>query len=82
MRTGNSHPPGHTRLPRYARDKVGQIHLHHGAHVLPDTNAHGKGESPTHLYSVALAARDLWGAEAAEKDKVFLDVWECHLVPA
>ncbi len=81
VRTENLHPSGHTRLPRYARDKVGQIHLHHGAHVLPDTNAHGQGESPTHLYTVVLSARDLWGAEAAAKDKVFLDVWECHLEP-
>ncbi len=79
VRTENLHPSGHTRLPRYARDKVGQIHLHHGAHVLPDTNAHGQGESPTHLYTVAFSARDLWGAEAAAKDKVFLDIQECHL---
>ncbi len=79
VRTGNPHPPGHTRLPRYARDKVGHIHLHHGAHVLPDTNAHNKGESPMHLYTVALSARDLWGPDASVKDKVFLDVWECHL---
>ena len=82
VRTGNPHPAGHTRLPRYARDKVGQVHLHHGAHVLPDANAHGKGEAPAHLYTVAFAARDLWGPEAAAKDKVFVDVWECHLGPA
>ena len=79
--TGNDHPPGHTRLPRYARDKPGTIHLHHGAHVLPDSNAHHKGEAPTHLYTVAISARDLWGPEAAPKDKVFLDIWECHLDP-
>ena len=82
VRTGNPHPAGHTRLPRYARDKVGHVHLHHGAHVLPDTNAHGKGECPTHLYTVAFAARDLWGPEASAKDQVFVDVWECHLEPA
>lgn len=79
VRTGNPHPPSHTRLPRYARDKMGHIHLHHGAHVLPDANAHGKGESPTHLYTVAFSARDLWGPEASAKDKIFLDIWECHL---
>ncbi len=79
VRTGNPHPSGHTRLPRYAREKHGRIHLHHGAHVLPDANAHGKGECPTHLYTVAFAARDLWGPEASARDKVFLDIWECHL---
>lgn len=80
--TGNPHPPGHTRLPRYARDKIGHIHLHHGAHVLPDANAHNRGESPMHLYTVGLSACDLWGPEACTRDKVFLDVWECYLDPA
>jgi nitrile hydratase len=79
VRTGNPHPRGHTRLPRYARDKIGRVHLHHGAHVLPDANAHGNGECPTHLYTVAFTARALWGPEASAKDKVFLDIWECHL---
>ena len=40
-----SHPPGHTRLPRYARGKPGMVEAVHGAYVLPDTNAHGKGEN-------------------------------------
>ncbi|MBS37389.1 MAG: nitrile hydratase subunit beta [Thiotrichales bacterium] len=79
VHTGNPHPAGHTRLPRYARDKPGWIHLHHGAHVLPDSNAHGDGEAPTHLYTVAFRAQDLWGPEASPKDKVYLDIWECHL---
>jgi len=79
VRSGNPHPAGHTRLPRYARGKTGQIILHHGAHVLPDTNAHGKGESPTHLYTVRFAARELWGSEADANDTVQLDIWECHL---
>ena len=71
VRTANPHPAGHTRLPRYARDKVGHIHLHHGAHVLPDAHAHGKGEAPTHLYTVVLQARDLWGPEAGEGQSCF-----------
>jgi len=82
VRTANPHPAGHIRLPRYARDKVGRIHLHHGAHVLPDTNAHLEGECPTHLFTVVFLARDLWGPMASAKDKVFLDIWECHLEPA
>jgi len=82
VHTGNPHPAGHTRLPRYARDKTGHIHLHHGAYVLPDANAHGKGERPTHLYTVVFAARDLWGPEVSAKDRVLLDIWECHLESA
>jgi len=81
VHTANSHPSGHIRLPRYARDKPGRIHLYHGAHVLPDTNASGQGECPTHLYTVSFNARNLWGSAAGAKDKVFLDIWECHLGP-
>lgn len=77
--TGNPQSRGHTRLPRYARNKRGVIHLHHGAHVLPDTNAHGGGECPTHLYTVKFSAQELWGPEGSPVDHMFVDVWECHL---
>ncbi len=80
--TGNPQTKGHTRLPRYARNKSGVIHLHHGAHVLPDTNAHGGGESPTHLYTVEFRARELWGPDASPVDHMYVDVWECHLESA
>lgn len=79
VRSHNIHPSGHTRLPRYARDKCGHIVHHHGAHVLPDSNAHGMGENPTHLYTVAFTARALWGPQASAIDTVFVDIWECHL---
>ena len=52
MRTRVLHPTGHTRLPRYARGKPGTVERVHGAHVLPDSNAHGHGERPEWLYSV------------------------------
>ncbi|MEM7171319.1 MAG: nitrile hydratase subunit beta [Pseudomonadota bacterium] len=80
--TGSPGQSGHTRLPRYARRKSGQIHLHHGAHVLPDSNAANLGEAPTHLYTVAFTAQELWGEGASARDKVFLDIWECHLTAA
>ena len=82
VRARNMHPVGHTRLPRYARGKSGVIHRWHGAHVFPDTNAHGKGESPGHLYTVMFTARALWGEEASPDDKVHLDLWESYLEPA
>ena len=59
--TRNLNPPGHIRLPRYARGKKGDVQRWHGAHVLPDSNAHGEGERPEHLYSVMFTARELWG---------------------
>ena len=36
VRTKNINPPTHTRLPRYARDKVGMVEMCHGCHVFPD----------------------------------------------
>src|SRR4029077_9627175 len=51
----------HTRLPAYARGKVGIVERVHGAHVFPDTNAQGLGESPQWLYTVAFDEQELWG---------------------
>ena len=79
VRTRNIHPTGHTRLPRYARGKLGTIHRDHGVHVFPDTNAHSLGEKPQHLYSVRFAARELWGEEASSRDVIHLDMWDDYL---
>ena len=82
VRARNIHPTGHTRLPRYARGKLGTIHRHHGAFVFPDTNARFLGEKPQHLYSVRFAARELWGDEASPRDAVYIDMWDDYLEPA
>jgi len=82
VRTRNTHPVGHTRLPRYARGRFGSINCDHGIFVFPDTNAHFLGEKPQHVYSVCFAARELWGAQAGEKDSVYVDVWDDYLEPA
>ncbi len=51
----------------------------HGAHVFPDVHARGGGEDPRHLYTVRFAARELWGPDAPEHDRVSLDLWEPYL---
>jgi nitrile hydratase subunit beta len=79
VRARNVHPTGHTRLPRYARGKVGTIERDHGVFVYPDTNAHSLGEKPQHLYSVRFAARELWGEQASERDAVYIDMWDDYL---
>ena len=68
VRARNMHPAGHTRLPRYARGKLGTIDRDHGVYVFPDTNAHFLGEKPQHVYSVRFAARELWGEQASPRD--------------
>lgn len=75
-------PGGHTRLPGYAAGQTGTVVLVHGAHVLPDTNAHGLGENPEPLYTVAFVAADLWGESEAPGDEVTLDLWQSYLEPA
>jgi nitrile hydratase len=79
VRTKNIHPTTHTRLPRYARDKAGVIHLDHGVHNFPDTNAHGLGPKRQHCYAVRFTARELWGSDA--NDFVHLDLWDDYLEP-
>ena len=56
--------------------------LHHGSHVLPDSNAHFDGEAPEHLYSVSFAASDLWQHAESPADEVCLDLWDSYLTPA
>jgi nitrile hydratase len=79
VRARNLNPTGHTRLPRYVRGHIGVVERRHGAHVFPDTHAHGGGEDPRHLYSVRFEARELWGPDANARDSVRLDLWEPYL---
>jgi nitrile hydratase len=51
----------------------------HGTHVFPDTNAHGEGEQPRWLYSVAFDAAELWGPQGRGGDTILLDLWEPYL---
>ena len=81
VRARNMHPAGHTRLPRYARGKLGTVDRDHGAYVFPDTNAHFLGEKPQHVYSVRFSARELWGQQAPAQDSVYLDLWDDYLEP-
>jgi len=82
IRARNINPTGHTRLPRYARGKLGTVERDHGVFVFPDTNAHFLGENPQHVYSVRFAARALWGEQASPQDAVYVNLWDDHLEPA
>ena len=79
VRTHNINPVGHTRLPRYARGKLGTVVRYHGVHVFPDTSAHGLGEQPQPLYGVRFEGTELWGETANRRDAVHLDLWESYL---
>lgn len=78
----NINPPGHTRLPRYARGRVGVIDRDHGVFVFPDSSAAGAGDKPQHLYAVRFSAMELWGPTAEPGQHVFIDLFEDYLLPA
>ncbi len=78
VRTAKHGHEGHTRLPQYARDRIGTIHAYHGAHVFPDLSAHGE-ETFQPLYSVVFETAELWAEAEGSKDKVYLDLWESYL---
>jgi nitrile hydratase len=79
VRTRNFNPTGHTRLPRYARGKVGMVEAVRDGFVFPDTNAHGLGENPQRVYTVVFDGREIWGADADPTLTVSIDAWESYL---
>jgi nitrile hydratase beta subunit len=79
VRTKNLHPTGHTRLPRYARGKLGVVEAVRDGFVFPDTNAHCGGENPQRVYTVAFSAAELWGEGADPTLTVSIDAWESYL---
>ena len=83
VRARNIHPRGHTRLPRYTRDKHGTVVRDHGVFSLQDTGANGQslGGPPQHVFTVRFTARELWGDDASERDAVYVDLWEDYLEP-
>jgi len=82
VRTRNINPQGHTRLPRYARDKQGTVELIHGCHAYPDAVASGRGDDPQWLYTVVFDGREIWGADADPTLKISIDAFEPYLEPA
>ncbi len=79
VRALNMHPEGHTRIPRYVRGCEGVIRAVHGAHVFPDNNAHGKGETPKWLYNVSFRGTDVWGVDSDPALNLSVDLWEPYL---
>ncbi|HEY1232639.1 MAG TPA: SH3-like domain-containing protein, partial [Candidatus Binatia bacterium] len=79
VRTKNIHPATHTRLPRYARGRVGVVERLHGTHVFPDSAAVGKGDDPQWLYTVRFDAQERWGADAEPNLKVSIEAFEPYL---
>jgi nitrile hydratase beta subunit len=82
VRTRNLNPTTHTRLPRYARGKLGTVEAVRGCHVYPDSAAIGAGDNPQWLYTVVFPARELWGEAADPGLTVSIEAFEPYLEPA
>ena len=82
VRTRSEPVAHHTRLPGYARGRLGVIEKLHGAHVFADAHAQGLGEQPQWLYTVVFDGTALWGADAAPGVTVSVDVWDAYLEAA
>ncbi|HEV8586586.1 MAG TPA: nitrile hydratase subunit beta [Methylomirabilota bacterium] len=82
VRTKNLNPTTHTRLPRYARDKVGVIDRDHGVFIFADEHAVSGQKVPQHCYAVRFEGRELWGPDAGPRDAVYVDLFEPYLEPA
>lgn len=79
VRTYRHDPPHHTRLPRYARGKLGVVVEPEGRAPLADVRAQGREDAPVEMiYAVRFAARELWGE--GEHD-VVLDLSASYLEP-
>lgn len=75
-------PPGHTRAPRYVRARVGSVAFVRGVFQFADAVASGTGPAPEPCYTVAFAARTLWGDAAESDDVIYCDLWESYLEAA
>ena len=82
VRSKNIHPTAHTRLPRYARDKLGVVERCQGCHAFPDSVAADGGDNPQWLYTVVFEGRELWGPDADPTLKVSIEAFEPYLEPA
>ncbi len=82
VRTRNINPATHTRLPRYARDKVGEVEANRGCCIYPDSVVTDIGEDPQWLYTVVFSGRELWGDDAEASSRISIEAFEPYLLPA
>ena len=75
VRTSAVDPDHHTRLPSYARGRVGVVIGDDGVHPLADLRAQGI-ERPQPVYLVRFTSRELFGQG---DHSVTLSLWEDYL---
>jgi nitrile hydratase beta subunit len=78
VRVRESHPPGHTRCPRYVRGKAGVVVRVDGIYSVPDIEAYGAARRREPTYSVRFDAADLW-RDGQRGVWVHVDLWDSYL---
>ncbi len=82
IRTRTIDPAHHTRLPRYARGRLGVVERVQRPFPLPDDRARGIAPPRVErVYTVAFDARELWGDAGEGAHTVTIDLWESYLEP-
>ena len=79
VRTKVMHPSTHTRLPRYARGKVGLVEEVRGCFAFPNSKARGAGDDPHWCYTLCFTGRELSGPDANSTLSISIDAWEPYL---
>lgn len=75
-------PVGHTRVPRYVRGHTGRVLEETGSWPLADDVAARIAKPRVEpVYTVAFAARELWGEVAGQTHDVTVDIWQSSLEP-
>jgi nitrile hydratase len=82
VRARNIHPASHTRLPRFARGRIGTVERIQGCHIYPDRLVESGVKEGEWLYTVTFMGRDLWGPDADPTVKVSIEAFEPYLEAA
>jgi nitrile hydratase len=82
VRTVKINPHRHTRLPRYARGRVGVVTAIEGFKPLADAAALGPTEDPQWHYTVLFEGSELWGEGSEPRLSVAIGAAESYLEPA
>jgi nitrile hydratase subunit beta len=82
VRTLKVNPHRHTRLPRYARGRVGVVAAIEGFKPLADSSALGPTEDPQWHYTVVFEGSELWGEGSEPRLSVTIGAAESQIEPA
>jgi nitrile hydratase subunit beta len=82
VRVRDLHFAGHTRCPRYVRNRRGVIVRVDDAAAIPEIEAHRRERVLEPTYSVRFDATELWGNAAEANAVVHVDLYQSYLEPA